>query len=406
MAITKDMLVVAPDLGTYDEGATSFQTPRAPYYRGGGDLITTEFEASLLTHLHGTHCVVTPSGQAANAAALTALMPPGGTGHALVSNRLFGTTSVLIKQGFKAAGYEVTFFDPVDTRALINDMRLDTKLIFTEASSNPEGVVADLAGLSWLARTHDIPLVVDNTLTAGFAGFDPFTYADVVTVSLAKQSGGGNNRAEGGVVLLNDRFEWNAHTEKFQAFGRYFAADAATQKLVLPEQPLGALLRKTATWQGTCVTHMHAAQEMADSLPGLEARTTTMRANAATLADFLRDHPAVERVLLTGTDGSEISQRAKHYWGGNGFVLFMDVKGDEDATRNFINKIGAGGVVSHSVQLGQKQTAVVVPGRSTNRQSTDADLEARGMKRNSIRVSVGVERPEAIRAQFNAALMP
>lgn len=406
--------IVAPELGSLDEAVRAFQTPRAPYYRGGGDEVTPEFERHLNRYLGGTHCVVTPSGQAANMLALYALFPPGGKGHALVSKRLFGTTGVGIKQGFVAAGYEITDFDPqgfaVDLEKLL---RKDTKFIFTEVSSNPEGVVADLDALSLLAGAYRIPLILDHTLTAGFDGFDPFRYADIVTVSLAKQTGGGRNNATGGVMLLDDKFDWSSRAEQFPAFERYFMVN---NQLVLPSsQAFGALARKIATWQGTCVAPIHGAAGIMETLPGLTDRVSQMRENARCLAEFLGQHRQIERVRLAGLDDSENSDRAKKYLDGNGFVVFVDIKGGEDAARRFIDGINdtrqlaetsdcSYAAVSHSVQLGQQKTAVVVPGFTTNRQSTDDDLAARGMGRYSVRVSVGTGDAGMLLRTFDRAL--
>ncbi len=390
---------VAPELGLLSEAIEVFQTARPSYYRGGGDSVTRALEAALTQYIGGTHCVVMPSGQAANACTLSALMPPGGRGHAFVSSRLFGTTGVLVKQAFQQAGYEITHFDPGSVANL--RVRPDTKVIFTETSSNPEGVVADLDPLSKLARAHNIPLVVDHTLTAGFAGFDPFEYADVATVSLTKQAGGGLNRAAGGVILLNDRFDWDAQAEKFEIFNRYYLNGG---KVVLPQQPFGAVLRKIATWQGTCVSPMHVAEEIIAELPGLQDRVTAMRNNARELAMRLMQHPGVDQVRLAGTDSAANSMRAWKYFAGSGFVLFLDIKYAESQLPRFIEKIQRDGVVSHSVQLGQRQTAVVVPGHTTNRQASLEDLAARGMNKTSIRVSVGVERPDVIWPHFEEAL--
>ncbi len=388
-------IVMATPLGTLQEATTAFQTTRAPYVRGGGDSLSAKLEQELnhaITGGQATSVTLTSNGQSANVLALQSILPLGTKKKLAASSRTFGTTLSAINEIFARAGHEVAFFDPNKPETYAAAIQ-GASAVFTETTSNPEGIVADLALIKEMARRNNAVIVLDHTLSAGFRDFEIFKYADIATISLTKQTGGGNNSVTGGAVFTGSHEFWQGAMANDYPIKDWFSGK-------LPDNNFGNVLRKMGTINGTCTIPAGDAQSLLESLPNLQERVQTQRDNAKALATFLNDHPHVTSVRLGGLDNTPNSMRAQQFLGGNGFVILFDIN---TPVADFADKIQQGGI-SHSVQLGQKQTAIAVPGVSTNRQSSEDALAKRGMSRESIRVSVGTEAPRKLIKAFGAAL--
>lgn len=383
----------APDMGDYQNGIAAFKAIKPPYVRGGGTPATQLLENACLKHLApwvvhpagipSPSISIVSSGQAANHVVFKALHG----GDMVSSTHLFGTTKVDLKKTYMRAGGNIAWVDPCNTKSFINSTTPKTTAWFAEAISNPAGRVPDLEELSKAAKERSILLILDSTLAAGMGGFNGLKYADVLTVSLTKQSGGGQNQNTGGAVIVSNQFDWAAHGSRFPEFEEYFEKnrDGVIQ---LPTSPFAALTSKISLHEGSGVISPRDAVSIAQSLPGMQQRVNKMCRNAKFLADILIDHPAVNSVQLAGhhTD-AENDRRAQKFLGGNHFVLLVDLKDGSQAAEKFINSRQ----FSHAVALGQRMTAVSHPSSSTHRQYSKDDLAGMGIYGGTLRISVGTE---------------
>jgi len=397
--------MVASDMGTFEEGIQAFQSSEPPYARGGGTPATKYLQKESLAYLAMSRVTegalapsitITPNGQAANHALFRALWG----GNLVSSKHLFGTTKVDLTHTFARIGRnEIAWVDPCDTQAFIDNTTDMTTAWYLEAISNPAGRVADLEKLSKAAKEHGVLLVLDITLAAGMPNFNGFEYADVLTVSMNKQAGGGQNINMGGAVIVRNDFPWEGHIPKFSELQFYFAN--ASGILQPPSNPLGSLVTKIGLHEGVNSIPPAMALSIAESLPHLKGNVEKMCQNARMLAELLDNHPNVERVQLAGyrTD-KENDERMRRYFGPNHFVLLADIKGGFEATRKFIDTRE----IFHAVALGQQVTAISNPASSTHRQYSKTDLNAMGFSEGTIRISVGCEPPEELHQRMVRAL--
>lgn len=403
MTAKTSLTAIAPDMGDFKDGITSFQSLKAPYARGGGTPATKIVEDACLQYLGKWDAAnesapaplvaMTATGQAANHTVFAALKG----GDLVASKHLFGTTKTDLKITFQHAGDAIAWVDPCDVQAFIDNTTEKTTAWFVEAVSNPAGRVPDLNALSKAAKERGILLVVDGTLAAGMPGYKGLEHADVLTASLTKQSGGGDNENIGGVIMV--RQDIPDITPKLVRLKDYFA-DAHGQ-LVLPANPLGAMCSKISLHEGSGAIASRVSLSIAKSLPGLEKRVARMSANAAMLTRVLSDNPNISRVQLAGLQSDAANDaRAQEYLGGNHFVLLADLKGGFDGAEKFINSQQ----FLHAVALGQKVTAVSHPASSTHRQYTDAERAGMGIGNGTIRISVGTEGKRDLQQRMIAAL--
>ncbi len=397
---------VAPEMGTAQEGADLFQGPNPPYGRGGGTPAARYLNQQILQHVLKTNVtegafapiiVTCPNGQSANQLAFRGLYG----GDLLASNDIFGTTNAAIA-AYSRFGGNVARVSATDTAGWLDRMNgsKPPTALFAELPSNPLARVPDLDALSDDAKENGITRIFDITLALGFSKLDILKYADVVTMSLSKQGGGGQNLYMGGAVATVRDAVTQEQAHRLSELPHYF--NNANGELVIPENPLGALINKIGMTEGGNSIVPVVAIDIGDSMEELEARVAQMCENARMVAEILEAHPKkVERVQLAGykTD-PENDERFREYLGPNAFMLSFDVLGEFKNAGDYINA----GEHSHSVQLGQKQTAVSVPAQSTQRQKPKDQREAMGVNDNTVRFSTGCEDPNVLERQVVSAL--
>lgn len=404
--MTARIRLVAPNMGTLDQGIQAFTTVRAPYVRGGGTLSAQVLEDACIAHLWNTgsqeatgqrpDAVILASGQAANHLAFSLFRGA----HIVSSNQLFGTTKVALTQGYERnGGGKVTYVAPEDTQAFVNATNPATRAWFVEAISNPAGRVPDFDSLKSAAQRAGVVLIVDSTLAAGMPGFKGADYADILTTSLTKQAGGGNNTNVGGSVIVQPGFPSGRSAADYPELGRYFAD--AQGNLNLPSNPFAALIRKLGTWEGSCTIAPQGALSIARSLPGLPERVQRQMANAKAAAAFLCEHPKVQSLHLAGVHSDAANDaRAQRYLGGNGIVALMTLHGGLDAARAFVDS----GAIQHAVALGQKRSAVAHPATSTHRQYDGKQQAEMGIFPGTLRLSIGAEAERTVLSRLKRAL--
>ena len=358
------------------------------------------FEKKIAAMEGGVMAVALSSGQAANAFALMNIARAGD--HVLALSSLYGGTVSLFTNTLKKAGIEITFVTPeMDEKAVAASMRENTKALFIESLANPALVVADFEKYAKVAHDAGVPLIVDNTFPTPVL-CRPFEFgADIVTHSTTKYIDG-HATSVGGIVVEKGDFNWSngkfpEFTEPDQSYHgliytRDFAAAPFSVKLRvqlvrdygMPMMPFNAFLTNLGV----------------ETLP---LRMERHSSNALALAEFLQNHPKVSWVNYPGLKDNPEYCRVEKYFDRNmaSGVLCFGVKGGRDAGEKVMNALKLAAIVVH---VADARTGVLHPASMTHRQLSESELEAAGVSPDLIRVSVGLENIEDIKADFDQAL--
>ncbi len=324
------------------------------------------FEQRLAALEGGDACVATSSGMAAILSTCMALLQSGD--HIVSSRAIFGSTVVLFNKYITPFGVDVSYVPLTDLQAWREAIRPETRILFLETPSNPLTEVADIAALAQLAREHDCLLVVDNCFCTPALQQPLQLGADVVIHSATKYIDG-QGRCVGGAVVGN-------------------------QELV-GEGVYGFL--RTA---GPTMSPFNAWV----FLKGLETLHLRMKAhseNALQLARFLEGHTAVNRVYYPGLESHPQHQLARQQQSGYGGVLAFEVKGGQEAAWRIIDSTR---MLSITANLGDTKTTITHPATTTHGRLSDEERQEAGIQAGMIRVAVGLEDVEDIKADIQRGL--
>ena len=318
------------------------------------------------------------------------------------SSALYGGTYNLFAHTLPQFGIEVRFADyrrPEEFEKLI-DAR--TKAVFCESIGNPLGNVTDFGAIAAIAHKHGVPLIVDNTVPSPYL-CRPFDHgADIVVHSLTKYLGGHGNSI-GGVLVDSGKFPWAEHKTRFR---RLNEPDVSYHGVVYIEA-LGP-----AAYIGRArvvpLRNMGAAISPFNSfliLQGIETLAVRMDRicdNALAVAQFLKSHPAVSWVNYAGLSDHPSHALIQKYVGGRASgILTFGVKGGRAAGEKFLDALK---LVIRLVNIGDARSLATHPASTTHRQLSPAELEKAGVSADMVRLSIGIEHIEDLKADLDQAL--
>ncbi len=319
------------------------------------------FEQRLAALEGAEAAVATASGMAAILSICMALLKSGD--HVVCSRDVFGTTISLFSKYLAKFGIEVTFVSLLDIDGWRSALKPNTEMFFLETPSNPLCEVADLAALSKLAHANDCLLVVDNCFCTPALQLPLALGADIVMHSATKYLDG-QGRCVGGAVV-----------------GRKQHMD----QVVIFLRTAGPTMSPFNAWV---------------FLKGLETLRLRMEAHsrsALEIAEWLQEQPAVERVYYAGLKdhpGHELAAKQQSAYGG---VLSFCVKGGREQAWQFID---ATCLMSLTANLGDAKTTIVHPATTTHARLTPEQREDAGIRDGLIRIAVGLENVEDLRADL------
>jgi O-acetylhomoserine (thiol)-lyase len=346
---------------------------------------TAAFEERVANLEGGVGGVAFASGLAGQSAALFTLLQPGD--HVVASKALYGGSVTQLKHLLRKLSVELTFVDPDNLDAWREALRPNTKLLFAETIGNPGGNVLDIQGVAEIAHAHNTPLMIDSTFATPYL-CRPIEWGADIVVHSATKFIGGHGTSIGGVVVDAGTFDW--------ANGRFpVVADPspAYHGLAFYETfgMYGYLMKLRAESLrdlGGCMSPFNAFT----FLLGLETLPLRMERhvqNALTVAQFLEQHPQVERVKYASLDSSPYKRLQEKYLPkGAGAVFSFDLKGGREAGRAFIETLR---LWSHLANVGDAKSLVIHPASTTHRQLNDEELLGAGITGGTIRLSVGIE---------------
>lgn len=364
---------------------------------------TNDYVAAKIAALEGgTAAVLTSSGQAANFFAIFNICEAGD--HLVASTSIYGGTFNLIAVTMKKMGIDVTFVSPEASEEELNAaFKENTKLVFGETIANPALTVLDIEKFAKAAHANGVPLIVDNTFPTP-VNCRPFEWgADIVTHSTTKYMDG-HGAAVGGVVVDSGNFDWMAHKEKFPGL---CTPDESYHGITYVEKfgNAGAFITKCTVQlmrDFGCIQSPQHAFILNLGLESLHVRMPRHVENGQAVAEFLSQHPMIEKVNYPGLKGDKYYERAQKYLpnGGCGVVSF-EIKGGREAAEKFMKNLKLAAIETH---VADARTCCLNPATSTHRQLTDEQLKAAGVPAGLVRMSCGLEDKKDLIADLAQAL--
>ncbi len=353
----------------------------------------------------GSAALALASGQAAISIAILNLAR---TGQNIVSSsHLYGGTYNLFSYTLPRMGIDVRFVDPGDPANFAGAIDENTRAVFVESIGNPKNHVARLEALGDTARAHNLPLVVDSTVTTPYL-LRPFDHgADLVIHSLTKYLGGHGNSI-GGAIVEKGTFLWNngrypEFTEPDSSYGGINYWDSFGRS---DERERGSAFTVKARVQllrdlGPCLSPFNAFLIL-QGIETLPLRMARHCENALAVARWLEKHPAVEWVNYPGLESHpDFHYAAERMPSGQGAIVGFGIRGGMDAGIRLINAVK---MISHLANIGDARTLIIHPASTTHRQLSPGDRLSSGVTEDYIRLSVGLENREDIIADLEQAL--
>lgn len=324
------------------------------------------FEERLAAMEGGECCVATASGMAAILAVCMGLLEQGD--HIVSSRSIFGTTNVLFNKYLERFGITTTFVDLKEPAAWQEAVQPNTRMLFLETPSNPVTEIGDIRALSGIAHKNNAMLVVDNCFCTPVLQRPLELGADVVVHSATKYIDG-QGRCMGGAVVGD--------------------------KQRVGEEVYGVL--RTA---GPTMSAFNAWVFL-KGLETLQLRMNQHCLNAATLAEWLQQHPRVERVYYPGLDSHPQRSLMLQQQSAAGGILSFELKGGQQAAWKLMNRQR---LMSITANLGDAKTTVTHPGSTTHSRLTDEERDMAGITPGLIRISVGLENVEDLIVDLDRVL--
>ncbi|MDB5131915.1 MAG: O-acetylhomoserine aminocarboxypropyltransferase [Mucilaginibacter sp.] len=365
---------------------------------------TDVFEKRIAALEGGVAALATGSGQAAQFLALNNILQVGD--NFVTSPFLYGGTYNQFKVAFKRLGIDVRFAkdDTAENLELLIDNK--TKAIYLETIGNPGFNIADFDKVAALAKKHDLPLIVDNTFGAGGYLFRPLEHGAHIVVESTTKWIGGHGTTIGGVIVDGGNYNWGngkypQFTEPSEGYHGLVFADVfgiggpfGNIQFIIRARVEG--LRDFGPSQAPFNSWLNI-----QGLETLSLRVQRHVDNALALAQWLEKHPLVEKVNYPGLPSSPHHALAKKYLkNGFGAVLSFQIKGDKENAGQFIDNLK---LVSHLANLGDAKTLIIQPSATTHQQLSDEEQLSAGVLPNSLRVAVGIEHIDDIKADFQQA---
>ena len=347
----------------------------------------------------GTAALAVASGHAAQVIVMHALLQPGD--EFVAARKLYGGSINQFTHSFKNFGWNVVWADSDDPSTFEAAITERTKAIFVELIANPGGVIVDLEAIGGIAKRHNIPLIVDNTIATPYL-IRPFEYGADIIVHSATKFLGGHGNSIGGVIVDGGAFNW--------------VGDDRYPTLSKPRPEYGGMvLGETFGNFGFAIAcRVLGLRDLGPALSpfnafliltGIETLPLRMQRhsdNALKVAEHLEAHKAVSWVSYPGLRSDRYHNLAKRYCPkGAGAVFTFGLRGGYDAGVKLVSNLK---LFSHLANIGDTRSLVIHPASTTHRQLTDEQKQRAGASSDVVRLSIGLEDPEDLIADLDQGL--
>ena len=382
------------------EGAELFALQKAGnIYTRITNPTTSAFEERIAALEGGVGALATASGMAALTYTILGLAHAGD--HVVAASTIYGGTFNLLKETLPRYGITTTFVDIDNLEELEAAIKDNTKLVLIETLGNPVINIPDIEKIAEIAHKHQIPLVADNTFATPYL-INVFSHGVDIAVHSATKFIGGHGTTIGGVIVDSGKFDWAASGK----FPQLVEEDPSYHNISYTRDVGAAAFIVAARVQ--LLRDMGAALSPFNSfllLQGLETLSLRVERhvqNAEKIVDFLVNHPKVEKVNYPKLPESPYHALAEKYLPkGVGSIFTFHVKGGEAEARKVIDNLE---IFSNLANVADAKSLVVHPATTTHAQLSDFDLEAAGVTKNQIRLSIGLENVDDLIEDLRLAL--
>ena len=382
------------------EGADLFALQKAGnIYTRITNPTTSAFEERIAALEGGVGALATASGMAALTYTILGLAHAGD--HVVAASTIYGGTFNLLKETLPRYGITTTFVDIDNLEEVEAAIKDNTKLVLIETLGNPVINIPDIEKIAEIAHKHQIPLVSDNTFATPYL-INVFSHGVDIAVHSATKFIGGHGTTIGGVIVDSGKFDWAASGK----FPQLVEEDPSYHNISYTRDVGAAAFIVAARVQ--LLRDMGAALSPFNSfllLQGLETLSLRVERhvqNAEKIVDFLVNHPKVEKVNYPKLADSPYHALAEKYLPkGVGSIFTFHVKGGEAEARKVIDSLE---IFSNLANVADAKSLVVHPATTTHAQLSDSDLEAAGVTKNQIRLSIGLENADDLIEDLRLAL--
>jgi len=366
---------------------------------------TDVFEKRIAALYGGATALAVASGHAAQFIAITNFLQAGD--NFVTSPYLYGGSHNQFKVSFKKFGIEALFAkddEPANFEELIDE---NTKAIYLESIGNPTLNIPDFEAIGEVAKKHGIPLIVDNTFGAGGYLFNPIQHGANIIVDSATKWIGGHGTSIGGVIVDAGNFDWSS--EKFpllskpsEGYHGLVFSDVFGTKSPFGNIAYGIKARVEGLRDfGPAISPFNSFL-LLQGVETLSLRVERTVENALKVAQYLENHPKVERVLYPGLESFPDHDNAKKYFKrGFGGVLTFELKGGKESAVKLIDSLE---LISHLANVGDAKTLIINPASTTHEQLSPEEQLNAGITPGFIRLSVGIEHIDDIIADLQKAI--
>lgn len=308
--------------------------------------------------------------------------------HIVAAKTIYGGSYNLLAHTLPEYGISATFVDPDEEGSFENAVRENTKAIFIESIGNPNASLIDIEKTAEIAHRHKIPLVVDSTFATPYL-LRPLEHGADIVVHSATKFIGGHGTTIGGVIIDGGKFDWEASgkfpslTEPNPSYhGASFTKVAGPAAFVTKIRAI--LLRD----MGATLSPIHAFIFL-QGLETLSLRVERHVENSLKVAQYLNNHPQVEKVNHPSLPDSPYNELYKRYFPKGGASIFtFEIKGGAKEAQEFIDHLE---IFSLLANVADVKSLVIHPASTTHSQMTEEELLDSGIKPNTIRLSIGTE---------------
>ena len=382
------------------EGAELFALQKAGnIYTRITNPTTSAFEERIAALEGGVGALATASGMAALTYTILGLAHAGD--HVVAASTIYGGTFNLLKETLPRYGITTTFVDIDNLEEVEAAIKDNTKLVLIETLGNPVINIPDIEKIAEIVHKYQIPLVADNTFATPYL-INVFSHGVDISVHSATKFIGGHGTTIGGVIVDSGKFDWAASGK----FPQFVNEDPSYHNLSYTRDVGAAAFIVAARVQ--LLRDMGAALSPFNSfllLQGLETLSLRVERhvqNAEKIVDFLVNHPKVEKVNYPKLPDSPYHALAEKYLPkGVGSIFTFHVKGGEAEARKVIDSLE---IFSNLANVADAKSLVVHPATTTHAQLSDSNLEAAGVTKNQIRLSIGLENVDDLIEDLRLAL--
>jgi len=318
----------------------------------------------------------------------------------VASSNIYGGAINMYGISLKRLGITCKFVDPDDFDAWENAITDKTRLFFTELIGNPHANIADIEKISDIAHNYAIPLVVDSTFNTPYL-CKPIEFGADIVIHSATKYLSGHGQVMAGLVVDSGNFNYK-NNERFPLFNN---PDPSYHGLVFADLGKAAFISRLRALimrdLGSCPSPFNAYLTTM-GMQTLSLRMERHSKNALAVAEFLENHPKVEKVNCPMLKSSKYYDLAQKYLPkGTSGVFTFELKGGRQAGAKFMDNLKLLQIVAN---VGDLRSQVIHPASTTHSQLSSEQLNASGISENTVRLSIGIETIDDIIADIEQAL--